>query len=149
MPAFALPADNAWLAAIAWLYLLTNATRLVTYLPQIVVVWRCTDGARSVSVMTWGSWVLSQATAILYGTLVLRDVPFVLISLVNFVGCGCVTALALRRRAQWRREAGRAPDGRARAGGAAPPAGAVGAAIRRRCCWGSGRPAVSPRSSGS
>ena len=101
--------DNDWLGAIAWLYLLTNATRLVTYLPQIVVVWRCTDGARSVSVLTWGSWVLSQGTAMLYGTLVLRDLPFVLISLINFVGCACVTVIALRRRAQWKRGCRPAP----------------------------------------
>jgi hypothetical protein len=95
--------DPAWLGAIAWLYLVTNATRLVTYLPQIVVVWRCTDGARSVSVLTWGSWVLSQATAVLYGALVLHDLAFVLISLINLVGCACVTVIALRRRAQWKR----------------------------------------------
>lgn len=95
--------DSAWLGVIAWLYLITNATRLVTYLPQIVVVWRCTDGARSVSVLTWGSWVLSQGTAMVYGGLVLRDLPFVLISAINFVGCGCVTVIALRRRAQWKR----------------------------------------------
>jgi hypothetical protein len=55
-----------------------------------------------VSVLTWGSWVLSQATAMLYGALVLRDLPFVLISLINFLGCGCVTVIALRRRAQWK-----------------------------------------------
>ncbi|QHI99665.1 hypothetical protein GT347_17790 [Xylophilus rhododendri] len=103
MPTPPLGADASLLSLIAWLYLLTNATRLVTYLPQIIVVWRCTDGARSVSVLTWGSWVLSQATATLYGTLVLHDLPFVLISLINLVGCGCVTVIAMRRRNQWKR----------------------------------------------
>ncbi len=103
MPLSHIPIDSAWLGAIAWLYLLTNATRVVTYLPQIFVVWRCTDGARSVSVLTWGSWVVSQATAMLYGILVLGDLPFVAISLINFLGCGCVTVIALRRRAQWKR----------------------------------------------
>ena len=97
-----MPTDSTWLAAIAWIYLITNATRLVTYLPQIIVVWRCTDGARSVSVLTWGSWVVSQASAMLYGMLVLRDLPFVAISVINFVGCACVTVIALRRRSQWR-----------------------------------------------
>ena len=94
--------DGPLLSAIAWLYLITNATRVVTYLPRIVVVWRCTDGAVSVSLLTWGSWVLSQATALLYGVLVVHDMPFVLISLINFIGCGCVTAIAMRRRAQWK-----------------------------------------------
>lgn len=106
-----LGAGGAWLGIIAWLYLITNATRLVTYLPQIIVVWRCTDGARSVSVLTWGSWVLSQATATLYGIWVLHDLPFVAISLINLVGCGCVTVLALRRRSQWRRQQPRMAGG--------------------------------------
>ncbi len=103
MPMAAMPTESIWLGAIAWLYLVTNATRLVTYLPQIIAVWRCNDGARSVSVLTGGSWVLSQGTAMLYGMLVLRDLPFVLISVINFLGCACVTAIALRRRAQWKR----------------------------------------------
>ena len=107
--------DGPLLSTIAWLYLITNATRVVTYVPQIVVVWRCTDGAVSVSLLTWGSWVLSQASALAYGVLVLRDLPFVLIAVINLVGCGCVTVIAMRRRAQWKRTLGGA-----RMGGAAP-----------------------------
>jgi hypothetical protein len=98
--------DDAMLNAVAWLYLLTNATRVVTYVPQIVVVWRCADGALSVSLLTWGSWVLSQLTALFYGVLVVHDWPFVLISLINLLGCACVTGIAMRRRAQWKRKLG-------------------------------------------
>lgn len=94
--------DAAGLAAIGWLYLLTNATRVVTYIPQIVVTWRCTDGALSVSLLTWGSWVLSNLTATVYGVLVVRDGFFVAISLVNLAGCGAVAAIAALRRAQWK-----------------------------------------------
>lgn len=60
------------LAIIGWLYLLTNAARVVTYIPQIVAFWRCTNGALSVSLLTWGSWVLSNLTATVYGALVVR-----------------------------------------------------------------------------
>ena len=103
MPFHSLAAsDAAGLAAIGWLYLLTNATRVVTYIPQIVVVWRCSDGALSVSLLTWGSWVLSNLTATLYGALVVQDVFFVAISLVNLAGCGAVASIAAWRRAQWR-----------------------------------------------
>lgn len=98
--------DAAGLAAIGWLYLLTNATRVVTYIPQIVVVWRCTDGALSVSLLTWGSWVLSNLTATVYGVLVVRDGFFVAISLVNLAGCGVVAAIAAWRRAQWKARRG-------------------------------------------
>lgn len=93
------------LAVIAWAYLLTNAVRVFTYVPQIVTVWRCQDGARSLSLLTWWSWVLSHITAIAYGVLVVRDLPFLLITLINLAGCGAVAGIAMRRRAQWRRRA--------------------------------------------
>ncbi len=92
---------SAWLALTGWLYLLTNAVRVFTYIPQIVVVWRCTDGALTVSLLTWGSWVLSNVTATLYGVLVVQDGLFVTISLVNLIGCAAVTLIAARRRIQW------------------------------------------------
>jgi uncharacterized protein with PQ loop repeat len=91
------------LALIAWAYLLTNAVRMFTYVPQIVTVWRSQDGARSLSLLTWWSWVLSHITAIAYGVLVVRDLPFLMITLINLAGCGAVAAIAMRRRAQWRR----------------------------------------------
>lgn len=91
-------------AAIGWFYLVTNAARIFTYLPQIVAVWRSTDGARAISLFTWSSWLVSHCAAILYGTLVVHDLFFVLIALVNLFGCGSVTLIALQRRLQWRRE---------------------------------------------
>lgn len=91
------------LSVIAWSYLLINATRVLTYVPQVLAVWRCNHGARSVSLLTWTSWTLSHVSAVLYGTLVVADGFFVLISLVNLVGCAAVTAVATRRRMQWRR----------------------------------------------
>ncbi|MFT4196227.1 hypothetical protein [Ottowia sp.] len=93
---------SAWQAAIAWGYLLSNAARVFTYLPQIVVVWRCRDGARAVSLLTWGSWVAANSMAVLYGALVVSDLFFLLISLVNLAGCGLVAGIAARRRWQWR-----------------------------------------------
>ena len=94
--------DSVWFALIGGLYFLTNATRVFTYIPQVVVVWRCKEGARSVSLLTWGFWVLSNCTATAYGVLVLGDGLFVAISVVNLIGCGMVAAVAARRRSQWR-----------------------------------------------
>ncbi len=90
-------------AAIGWFYLATNAMRVFTYLPQIVAVWRSTDGARAVSLFTWGSWLVCNGSAILYGAVVVHDLFFVLIASVNFCGCTCVTLITLQRRLQWRR----------------------------------------------
>ncbi len=93
-------------AAIGWFYLVTNAMRVFTYLPQIVAVWRSTDGARAVSLFTWGSWLVCNGSAILYGAVVVNDLFFVMIASVNFCGCTCVTLITLitlQRRLQWRR----------------------------------------------
>ena len=90
--------DGSVAAAIGWFYLVTNSTRVITYIPQIVAVWRCTDGARAISLLTWGSWLCSHLTAIAYGLLVVHDAFFVAISTINLVGCGTVTLIAARRR---------------------------------------------------
>jgi hypothetical protein len=90
------------LSAVVWLYLLTNAARIFTYMPQIYAVWRDSQGAQTLSLLTWGSWSLSHVCALAYALLVAKDLPLGLISTMNLVGCGLVTAIAVRRRLQWR-----------------------------------------------
>ena len=89
--------------AIAGFYLVTNATRVFSYLPQIVAVWRCRDGAFAISILTWGLWTISHVASLLYGALVMHDLYFVGITTINLVGCSVVTALAVWRRAEFRR----------------------------------------------
>lgn len=84
--------------AIAWLYIVTNAARVFTYAPQLIVVWRSQDGARDISLLTWGSWVVANATAVAYGTLVVHDLFFTLIAMLNMVCCAAIACIALRRR---------------------------------------------------
>ncbi len=93
-------ANTPLLAAVAWSYLATNSLRVITYVPQIVAAWRCTDGARAISLLTWGSWTVSHFTGLAYGALVLHDVFFVVITLINLLGCGSVTAIVAMHR--WR-----------------------------------------------
>ena len=59
-------ANTPLLAAIAWSYLAINSTRIVTYVPQIVAAWRCTDGARAISLFTWSSWTVSHVSGLAY-----------------------------------------------------------------------------------
>ena len=94
---------NLWLAAVGWAYLVTNACRVLTYVPQILVVWRCSDGAQAISLMTWGSWSVSHFTALLYGALVVHDGFLVAVSLINLAGCSVVTWIAYRRRRAYAR----------------------------------------------
>ncbi len=86
-------------SSIAWFYLIANSMRGFTYLPQIVAVWRSRDGAQSLSLLTWGSWLVAHVAAILYGW-VLNDAFFTSISVINCTGCAAVTAIAARRRRQ-------------------------------------------------
>ncbi len=90
-------------SSIAWFYLISNSLRGFTYIPQIVVAWRSRDGARSLSLLTWGAWLVAHVAAVMYG-LVLRDAFFTGISLINCTGCALVTAIAVRRRQQWKLE---------------------------------------------
>ena len=85
-------------SAIAWFYLVTYSTRMFSFLPQIIAVWRCRDGGRAISLLTWCSWMISHAAAALYGALVVHDPFFVLISVVNLLGCAAVTLITAHRR---------------------------------------------------
>ena len=91
------------MSLVAWAYLISNATRVLTYVPQILAVWRCPHGAVSVSLMTWGSWAASNVTAVAYGALVVEDGFFVVISVINLVGCGAVTLIVGWKRFSWQR----------------------------------------------
>ncbi len=99
-----LTALSPTLDAVVWLYLTTNALRVFTYLPQIRAVWRDCEGARTLSLLTWGSWTLSNLCALAYALLVARDLSLAAISAINLVGCGCVTTIAAQRRLQWHRQ---------------------------------------------
>jgi hypothetical protein len=85
-------------STIAWLYFLTNAARVFTYVPQLIAVCRSTDGARDISLLTWGSWVVANATAVAYGAFVIHDLFFTLIALLNVVCCAAVTVVGVQRR---------------------------------------------------
>lgn len=96
-------ANQPLLAAIAWSYLAINSTRIVTYVPQIVAAWRCIDGARAISLFTWSSWTVSHISGLAYGTLVLHDVFFSVITAINLLGCLSVSTIVAMHRLRLRR----------------------------------------------
>ena len=111
-------ADYAvWL--IGWAYVLVNAGRVLSYLPQIVAVWRCSDGARSISLLTWSYWACSHLTASLYAGIVIGDWKLLAVSLGNLASCTTVVLLTCWCRRRFRR---RHPSFPARAVRAGQPA---------------------------
>ena len=93
--------------AIGWFYAATSFVRVVAYAPQVWLLWRCIEGARSVSLLTWGSAALSHLAATLYGMLILGDGCFTAIGLGNLAGSVAIVWMAVVQRA-----AARAPSRR-------------------------------------
>ncbi|SDP18359.1 hypothetical protein SAMN04488595_105237 [Ralstonia sp. 25mfcol4.1] len=91
-------------STIASLYVLSNAARVFTYVPQLMAVWRSNDGARDISLLTWGSWVVANGTALAYGAVVVEDLFLTLIALLNLTCCSAITLLAVQRRRTHRQE---------------------------------------------
>lgn len=98
---FHMDSSGSAAAGIAWLYLVTQSVRIVTYLPQIAAVWRCRDGAHAISLLAWYAWMASHLASIAYGVLVIHDALFVAIAAINGAGCAAVAALATHRRSRY------------------------------------------------
>lgn len=84
--------------AIAWLFVATNTGRILAYLPQIVAALRCSESARSISLLTWSYFALSHFTAVLYGAIVLHDQRMTWIFLGNLAATGGLCAILLWKR---------------------------------------------------
>jgi hypothetical protein len=89
--------ENA-VACVAWVYVVTNSLRVLFYAPQIRAVLKAEDGARAVSIATWGFWTFANLTAALYGWFVIHDSAFSAIFSGNLACTAAVTLIAARKR---------------------------------------------------
>jgi len=83
---------------VAWVYVATNSLRVFFYAPQIRAVLKAEDGARAVSIATWGFWTFANLTAMLYGWFVIHDSAFFAIFSGNLACTAAVTLIAVRKR---------------------------------------------------
>lgn len=83
----------------------TNACRIVAYMPQIIHLTLDRSGSSGVSCATWSLFFISNAATAAYATFVLRDRWMGIIFTANAVSCFTIVALTLRsRRALSRRD---------------------------------------------
>ncbi len=92
-----------FIEVISWLFVVTNAFRLLAYLPQIRAALKCPNGASAISRTTWSYFALAHLTGHFYSRLVLHDPKMAMVLLGNFLACstlvGIVTWKKVRHRA--------------------------------------------------
>ena len=91
-----------FITLISWIYLITNTVRIFFYAPQIHAVFKASDGASAVSIMTWGFWTFANFTAALYGWFAIHDTDFTAIFVGNFLCTGLVTLIAAVKRVNYK-----------------------------------------------
>lgn len=82
------------------LYFISNAFRIVSYVPQIIQVAKQQDDVRAISLWTWGMWTVSNTTTALYALFVLEKADFMLAALNfgNALGCLSVILIVIAKR---------------------------------------------------
>ena len=86
--------------SIGLLYVMVNALRIVFYIPQIMTIARCQNGAVSNSLATWGYFAVSHWVAVIYFTIGQRDHLALMISLGNAIAVSVLVGTILWRRDQ-------------------------------------------------
>jgi hypothetical protein len=79
-------------------YACCNALRVFSYIPQIVRIARDCEGAKAISLATWGLWVAANGSTVLYAWINLGDVPLALLNGFNTFACVIVMALTVWKR---------------------------------------------------
>ena len=85
------------------IYHITGPAMSLAYLPQIYRVYRDRNGAKTISIPTWGMWTISLAVTTLYSYMVALDDLFFISSILSFSGCFLVLLMTIIRRIQHRR----------------------------------------------
>jgi uncharacterized protein with PQ loop repeat len=87
-----------WIEVVTWVFVITNTGRLLAYIPQFISAWACTNGAKSVSILTWSYFTFSNLTALLYAFFVLRDSKSVWVFSGNLTVTFCLCTLLICKR---------------------------------------------------
>jgi uncharacterized protein with PQ loop repeat len=79
-------------------FALLNVGRVLAYMPQIICIYRCRNGAAAVSLMTWLMFTAANAATVAYALTVSSDLVVAGVFALNALFCFIITALVVFRR---------------------------------------------------
>jgi uncharacterized protein with PQ loop repeat len=83
-----------------------NAVRIVSYVPQMLKIWRDRHGSEAVSLMTWVLFGLSHLSTVMYAIAVPGDYYMAAVFACNAVCCGFIVGLTMWSRSAYVRSIG-------------------------------------------
>ncbi len=85
--------------AVVLAFLITNAGRVLAYLPQIVAIARDRNRAAAVSCATWSLFFVSNLASALYAGIITTDVAMMIAFAAHTVGCAAIVGVLCWKRA--------------------------------------------------
>lgn len=83
-------------------YLIGGVTGIVPYIAQIRTLIKDRSNAASFSVGMWAFWILDVSVGLAYAVLVAKNATMIAMISLSWLGCVCVTMVALARKKTWR-----------------------------------------------
>lgn len=83
-------------------FAVSNAVRVLAYLPQIVRIARDQGDARAVSCATWSLFAISHLATVAYALMVVGDITMAAVFSLNMLACLAILALTIFKRHQAR-----------------------------------------------
>ena len=110
-----------WLEpAIILAFAVVSSVRILAYIPQILKAAWDQNGAAAISNTTWGLFLASNMTSVLYAIFVLGDAMMAMVFLGNGVACGVILLITAQKRRSHRRRRAENIVSQARSDGTCP-----------------------------
>lgn len=93
-------------SVISQMYAVIGVLLVLSYIPQIISVWKDRQGARTLSLPTWGFWVVSQSVTLMYAIVVVQSTVFIAASVGCALGTYTTFAVGAWRRLKYKKQAG-------------------------------------------
>lgn len=87
---------------IHFLYSTIVVIAVFGYIPQLYKLWKSDGDSKDVSLMTWSIWLYTWIVSLAYGILVLEDLKFCIVAIINLIGHIGIISLTLRNRKRFK-----------------------------------------------